>query len=733
MPMNFPAILQTTRARHRSRRHAVGIGALAALGLAISAPAAFAAPPGGGDVGALGAKLYKQQGCAGCHGANGGGGIGKKLQNQPDLQNANHVIDQIVHGGGGMPPFGKKLSNDQIATIATYIRTNFGNSFGKVTAEQVAAVKSGKQASSGASKQMAVGAPAKNVAQPTTEGPSQKELDQAASATDSWLMYNKGYRGHRYSSLDQINDNNASKLEPVCIAQLGAISTVQASPIVYDGLVYVTTQHNTYALDATNCHQVWEYTYKPKGPEPFNTNRGVAIAGGRVFRGTTDGHMIALDAKTGKLLWNIRPVDSSKGYFLSAMPIVWHNELIMGTAGADWGAPAKLFAFDVKDGHTLWSLSEIKESTFGGAKAASTGGGSNWTSFALDEKTGTLYVPVGNPAPDFAPQYRPGKNLYTNSVLVVDAKTGKIDRYYQQITNDGLDRDTAAAPIIFNLPKDQVEANATPYSATVKPKDVNFAEAPPKKASDSNTGSIKNNDPSGTNTSSNTAGQANASNPLYMAVANKAGHLFLYNDDAQKLVYRVPVTTIENARSNPTTKGTHVCPGINGGVEWYGPAYDKTDHQLYVGSVDWCSTFTLGEIRYTPGQFFFAGTFQFDPVKQGKGWISAFDAGTGKLIWKYKSDTPVVAGVTPTAGNVVFSGELNGDFIVLDKKTGKKLYSFYTGGPVGSGISTYEIKGRQYVVLASGNESRTWTPDITPAATVVIFALPQESGSAGKG
>jgi glucose dehydrogenase/cytochrome c553 len=655
-----------------------------------------------------GQQIYASAGCSGCHGQRGNGGIGAAFRNNGNLDDTQLTLDQILWGGEKMPAFADQLSDAEIAAVASYIRTSFDNSFGPVVPQQVADAREGdgqtqtasegdgasdfedqaggdalpgdgegSEEASSDSGAMEVGAPAQDVRQPSSAGPDQQALTAASDATDSWLMYNQGYLGQRYSELDQINRDTLSELQPLCTLQLGTTMSFQASPIVWDGLIYVTTPYRTVAMDATTCEQVWSHTYTPTAPEPFTTNRGVAVADGRVFRGTTDAHFLALDAKTGELLWKIRPVDSSEGYFLSSAPIVWEDRVYTGTAGADWGAPAIMFAFDVEDGSTEWTFDQIVDETFGSAEAAATGGGSNWTSYSLDPETGNIYIPVGNPAPDFAADYRPGRNLYTNSALILDAETGELDHYYQQIPNDALDRDTAAAPVLFRL-----------------------------------TGE-------------------NGEETLYTAVGNKGGHLYLYNEETREQVYRVPVTTLENATAAPTTEGVHVCPGINGGVEWYGPAFDPERSALYVPAVDWCSTFTLGEVRYTPGQLFFGGSYTFDPVEEAQGWIRSFDAASGEEQWRYESELPVVAGVTPTAGGIVFAGELTGDFIVLDAETGERLWSYFTGGPIGGGISTYEIDGRQYVAVASGNASRTWSPDVSPAATMFIFGLPEGAASDG--
>ena len=643
---------------------------------------AHAADSGNASAGAddKGARIFSERGCAGCHGTDGRGGMGKKLASSRRLGDADYVIAQILHGGGAMPAFRDQLDDGEIAAVATYVRTHFGNDYESVDAGDASRLRKSSSAHLAAAPSLpkdtqAVGAAPTSVKQPSGNGPSQRELLRAGPAEDSWLMYNKGYDGSRFSTLKEINTRNAGRLRPVCAMQLGESTSFQSNVVVYRRTAYVTTQHSTFALDARSCRMLWKHTYDVQGPEPFDTNRGVAIADGRVFRGTTDGHVIALDARTGDLLWNARPVDSAVGYFLSGSPVVWENTLVIGTAGADWGAPGRIIALDTRNGSERWSVSVIVPSSFGSAEAAKVGGGSSWTSFAIDPLRKLVYAPIGNPAPDFIAEERPGANLYTNSILALDLETGRVSHHYQQIAADPLDRDTAAAPVLLQL-------------------DRGIGGRP--------------------------------SSTQYVAVANKAGHLFLYDDtrrSAQPL-YRVEVTPRVNADTAPTEEGVHVCPGINGGVEWYGPSFDPYEEILYVGSVDWCTVFKRGEAVYSPGQMFFGGTYALDPVEKAKGWIKAVDARSGRILWSYRSDAPVVASVTPTAGGVLFTGELTGDFVVLDAEDGETLYRFYTGGPIAGGISTYRIDGRQYVAVPSGNMSRTWTPDTAPAATVFIFSLP---------
>jgi PQQ-dependent dehydrogenase (methanol/ethanol family) len=501
--------------------------------------------------------------------------------------------------------------------------------------------------------------------QPSNPGhPSQQELDNADQDTN-WITMNKGYSGTRYSSLDQINTSNAANLKATCAIQLGDPGSFESTPQEYDGVIYITTPHNTYAINATNCNKLWEYDYKPTGPQADPTDRGLALYNGMVFRGTTDAHVIALDMRTGKLLWNIQPVDPAKGYFLSSAPIVYKGLVLIGTAGADWGANGKMFAFDAATGKQVWSFSEIVPSTFGTKQGAATGGGSNWSSYSLDPNTGLVYVPVGNPAPDFLPKYRPGKNLYTDSVVVLDATTGKLVHYYQQIPNDAFDWDTQATPPLFKI-------NGT----------------------------------------------------LYLGVTNKAGYLYVYNTSTHKQVFKVPVTTInDNASKVPTKEGLYTCPGNVGGVEWNGASYSPKLKMLFVNSNDWCSTIYSGSPRYIQGQIFLGGKIGFGPVSKASGWTHAVDAKTGDIVWKRKSKTAMVASVTPTAGGLLFTGDLNNHFLALNATTGQTLYSFNTGGAIGGGISTYAVNGKQYVAVATGDNASLYNGRSAGTPTVFVFSL----------
>jgi PQQ-dependent dehydrogenase (methanol/ethanol family) len=561
------------------------------------------------------------------------------------------------------------LTDDQYAKIAAFVLSHAGYAAGTValgpdTMKVVLNPPPGGGGVAGGPHPPLPTTPT-TVAKATTSAPDDAELAKGSDA--SWLMYNRTYAGTRYSSLDQINRATAKTLQVKCIFQAGEVGTFQTSPVVWDGMMYLTTAWTTYAIDPTSCRTIWTHNYPADENVELSGVRGVALYRGKVFRVTPDGHLLALDAKTGKLLWEVWVADKQDGYALALAPIAYDGKLFIGEAGADWGANAHVYAFDAETGRRIWTFNTIptgKELGASSWKAGSEhGGGSMWTSLALQPETGLLFASIGNPSPDFEGGMRPGDNLFTDSVIALDYRTGKLAWYVQQVPHDTHDWDTAAAPILYDI-----------------------------------------------------GGKG------YLAAANKGGWLYIYDRTTHKLISRTEVTTHLNEDLPLTLDGVHHCPGIMGGAEWNGPAFSPKEKLLYVNTVDWCGTTKLAESRYVQGALYFGGDYIFDPVSTAKGWTRALDATTGKTVWSRQSATPMVAGVTPTAGDVILTGDLDGYFLVLDSRTGETLYRFNTGGAVAGGVSTYLIDGKQYVAAVSGNSSRTiWKT--AGAATVVVFGL----------
>jgi alcohol dehydrogenase (cytochrome c) len=498
---------------------------------------------------------------------------------------------------------------------------------------------------------------------PSGRGPADAQLLHVPDA--DWLTFNRTLAGDRFSPLTQINTGNAGHLQVKCIAQLGEMGSFETSPIVHDGQMFVTTAHKVLALDAATCAVKWSYNYVPVDPEHLPGNRGVALYEGRVFRGTTDGHLIALDAASGKLLWDARVADGALGYEITGAPVAFDGKVFTGDAGADTGIRGRIYAFDVRSGALVWAFDIVPRPGQPGSASWSggtdKGGGATWSSMAIDPQRHLLYVPTGNPAPDFNDASRAGDNLYTDSVVALDLATGKLSWYVQQVAHDMHDWDTAAAPALFTQGGHHV-----------------------------------------------------------MAVTSKNGLLYQYDLDTHQILSKVPFTTRSNVDALPTAAGVRVCPGALG--QYNGPAFSPLSGRVFVATADRCNVLTRAEPHYVPGGVYFGGLFRMDPPALQSGWIEAFEAPGGHEIWSVHRKDPVLAAVTPTAGGLLLTGDMGGSFLALDAGNGRVLYEFATGGPIAAGISVYAVAGREYIAVPSGSSSRD-AASATAAATLIVFSL----------
>ena len=473
-----------------------------------------------------------------------------------------------------------------------------------------------------------------------------------ATPGSQWLTLNNHLDGQRFSPLKQITPSTVGQLGEVCRVQIDGATTFHAGLVVVDGVLYTNTGLETVALDASNCTVRWRYTYAPEEERFSPSNRGLAVLNGRVFRGTGDGRLLALDAATGKLLWKDVIGKPELGEAASAAPLAWQGVVYMGISGSELGARGRVMAFDAQSGRELWRFdtvprgSERGADTWKRAASAKTGGGGVWGAMSLDVTTGELFVPVGNPWPDIDTGYRPGANLFTDSIVVLDARTGALKWWHQTTPADWQDRDLVAAPVLYR---------------DARVRDV-------------------------------------------LAFGGKDGYVTAVDRDTHAVIFRTPVTTIEDAPPAPTKSGVRICPGYAGGVEWNGPTLDRLSNALITGSVDACFKVRLGTTHYSPNQASFGGSVQPDgPIT---GWVTALDADTGQIRWRYHAEKPVIAGVTPTAGGVTFTGDIAGNLLIFDSRSGSLLRKIPTGGALAGGVITYEIAGRQYLAFATGNVSR---------------------------
>jgi alcohol dehydrogenase (cytochrome c) len=514
-----------------------------------------------------------------------------------------------------------------------------------------------------------------------------------AATTGDWPSYNKTLTSERFAPLDEINTHNAGRLKILCTYDTGQYTGFTTGLIEVNGALIGTTEYDIFSLDPANCHQNWRAheDYQPATPQ--GVNRGAAYMDGRLFRGTQDGRVLAYDFKTGKRLWATQIANPKIGETVPAAPIAWNGLVFAGNAGGDIkGVKGRMYALDAASGRIVWEFylvpkspgditrgpqgtSPLDLSTWNNAAGFPITGGATWTSYTLDPKTGLLYVPGGNPAPDFATGPRKGKNLFSGSVVVLDARTGDYKYDFKIVPVDWHDWDVSNPPAIIH---------------TDAGKEI-------------------------------------------LVVTPKNGFLYGFDLSDNRMLYHTPVTRVENADATfARGKSVHFCPGSTGGAEWNGSAYDPQTDLIYVGEVDWCTTVTLMSeraLRSVPAGQPWSGEASLnpyetwgnpDPFGQWGGWLYASDAETGGWKWRAHTNYPIQSGVTPTAGGVVFFGDMGGNFYALDAADGHRLWGRKIGGAIGGGVITYTAGGRQKVAVATGLTEVLWPTEITTAKVSIL-------------
>lgn len=627
--------------------------------------------------------IYTQK-CSTCHGASLEGVAGPSLSG-PEFRAAwsdesTTVDDLHFIISSSMPPRGQpKLTDDQYIDVLAFILRENGVPAGAEPlmpdSEYLAAIRM-----TGAGDMPLTDAPAfvegPRGLEPTGTGPSRQQLLDAVNDASNWLYHTHDFHGTRYSALDQITKENVSQLRPECIYQVGDAGQFQNGPIVYDGVMYVSGVHVTAAFDAATCRPVWRHEWTPLASEVWLNNRGVAIQDGYVVRGTSDGYLFALDAADGTLLWARRVADSDLGETFTMAPMIYGDTILIGPAGSENAISGWIGAFRLSDGEEVWRFHTVPGATlegghtWGNPEGIVIGGGATWTPLSLDTERGELYVPVTNPAPDIPAELRPGDNLYTNSIVALDVRSGDLRWYEQMVPNDYHDWDLTQVSPIFRGTVDGVERDL-------------------------------------------------------VTVTGKHGLLHMLDRTTQERLYEAEVARRENVDAPVVETGTYACPGFLGGVEWNGPALHPGEGLLVTPAVNYCMTiFPAEEVRHVEGELYLGGRVEYS--QEGwSGYLTATNVADGSQRWRYVSEAPMIAAVTTTAGDLVLTGDLSGDFLALDVASGEPLYRFNTGGPMGGGVVSYAVDGRQYIAVASGFPSGFWVSDHNGQATVVVFALPR--------
>ena len=511
-----------------------------------------------------------------------------------------------------------------------------------------------------------------------------------------WPSYGRTVAGDRYSPLAQIDRSNVARLQQVCSYVLPEVTALQTGPLVVGGTMYFTTDTISYAIDGASCQEKWRVPRHSARRNPLLVHRGFAWLDGRLFRGTTDGHVLALAATDGHTVWDQTLDVAGPGISYPMAPIAADGMVFIGNAGGDnAGVTGHVFALDARDGHVVWRFDVVPAGGPARATWENTriplSGAAFWTSFTYDVAAHVLYVPAGNPAPDFDIALRKGDNLYSNSVIALDGMTGRLLAYNQLIKHDAHDWDVDAPPtLVTTRAGKRIIASAN--------KDALLSIL----------------DRAGIAPSRTTATDAPAT-------------------DAPAPVIPLLSQTLVATRLNadvPLSRDTltRFCPGITGGVEWNGAAYSPATDLLYVGAVDLCVSVRLRKdtvaVPQTGRQWMGEerGGRIVDSASSSRGWLTAVDAGSGRTRWKLPIAKPVLAGVTPTAGGVVFTADLGGHVYAFDAESGRALWETDTGQSIGGGVIAYLTGGRERIGIASGMRSPTW-PGGARQSRIIVYGV----------
>ena len=530
-----------------------------------------------------------------------------------------------------------------------------------------------------------------------------ERLRNTAGEARNWLTYSGTYFSQRYSQLDQIAPDNVGDLELQWLYQTPVPGPWQATPIVVDGVMYVSQRPNDIvALDARTGRVYWTYSY----PTPSDhraccgaNNRGVAVLGDRVFMGTLDAHVVAIDASSGAELWDVEVADKRLSYAYTLAPLAVKDKVIVGTTGGDRGIRGFISAFDAatgeeawrfytipgpgEPGHETWEPCPPDPETFCDPEAWKHGGAAAWLTGSYDPELDLLFWGIGNPGPDFFREQRPGDNLYSNSVVALDPDTGELRWHFQFTPADPYDFDAVQIPVLADI-----ERGGQLFKVVL---------------------------------------WANRNGFYY--VLDRATGRFLTGEPFVRVNWAEGLDDSGRPVETPQPPGSPTYPGVQGGTNWYSPAYSPRTELFYIPAwEDYASIFGGEPQEYEPGQLFLGGRpGAYEPVPDaptgagltrgpinswtnevGHGAVLAIDALTGEQKWKFEMTDVISSGILTTASDLLFTGARSGYFQALDSRTGDLLWKASLGSQIVNGPMTYEVEGRQYVAVIAGGALATF-------------------------
>ncbi len=494
----------------------------------------------------------------------------------------------------------------------------------------------------------------------------------------NWLSYNGDYTGRRYSGLDQINATNVNQLRAEWVFHVPqAESELEATPIVVDGIMLMTSGNDAFALDARTGSMIWHYSRAVSegliDDASQHHSRGVGVWHDRVYIETDNAHLLCLDARSGNLLWDVAYADWNKNYGATSAPLVVKDKVLVGTSGGDDGVRGFIAAFDAQTGKLAWRFWTIPAPGEPGSSSwpgdiYKHGGGTTWMPGTYDPELDTLYWGTSNPSPDFDGNVRPGDDLYTDCVLALDPDTGKLKWHFQFTPHDLFDYDATETPVLLDAAyrgenrKLLVEANRNGFLYVLDRTNGKFLSA-----------------------------------TRFVKKLNWAKGI-----DSQGRPIRTDV--------QPSADGTITCPGFEGATNWYSPSYDPSSHLFYFFAMEDCSIYFLKPQDFAQGRTYYSTGVKHPAGERRQKILLAFDLDTDKFAWRYPQAGfgHSSGGAMATAGGVVFFGDDAETFEAVDGRTGKPLWHFRIGQDIHASPMSYAINGKQYVAIASGNDLFTF-------------------------
>ena len=558
------------------------------------------------------------------------------------LLNKEHVLEQRYEFNSPMPAdYARRLAQPEIQNIVAYLKTLNGRDLAKTTRADIPG------------------------------GLTYERIRNSAAEPQNWLTYWGDYQGRHYSALKQIDTSNASQLQARWAAQLPGQSTLEATPVVVDGIMYTTGSPGTVvALDARTGLQIWRYQRQQKVVNPYEINpynRGVAVLGNRVFFGTLDAALVALDARTGLPLWEVQVDDTMKGYSFTSAPLAIKDKIVMGITGGEFGVPGYVDAYDPATGKRLWRFNTIPgPGEFGHdtwlGDSWKRGGAPGWLTGTYDPDLDVLYWPIGNPGPDSDAEIRKGDNLFSCSVVALDPATGRRKWHYQFTPGDSHDWDATEDVLLV----DRV---------------------------------------------------FRGENRKLLLQANRNGLFYALDRTNGKFLSGTPFVRQtwnagfdENGRpkvipgTDASPEGAVVYPSGSGGNNWRSPSYDPASGWMYLVFNDAGQKFVREFEDYEPGKQYWGGRGPQLAGEAETAGVMALDTETGQVKWRSKiAQGSLGGGVLATAGRVVFAAAGDGNLIALDSKTGAPLWHFQTGSRIGASPMSYSVDGKQFVAISAGN------------------------------